>query len=186
MFYPRYLLSRPAILGGDITFVDYLEEHRIDLNTVLAIVKPQAFWNWLKWKLLKTWPSRNYLRGGLALRDPIRTPTLNRFIDFYQKHAKTITASRLADEEAEMIKVSGMYDDTDGFQDNVPIIKKAIMGDVMNDVVLPDKEIQKIDLALEKIMRNGSNSKNKKSKSEADDEDEEEYDDAYNGNEWDD
>ena len=112
--------------------------------------------------MLETWPSRNYLRGGLALRDHIRTPTMNRFIDFYQKHAKTITESRLADERAEMKRVSGMYDDTDGFQDNVPIIKKAIMGDVMNDVVLQDKQIQKIDLALEKIMKNNSSSSNKK------------------------
>ena len=81
----RYLLARPAILGGDIRFIDYLEEHRIELNTVLAIVKPQAFWNWLRWKLLKVWPSRNYLRGGLTLGDNIRTPTMNRFIDFCQR-----------------------------------------------------------------------------------------------------
>ena len=154
-FYHRYLVARPAILGGDIRFIDYLEEHRIELNTLLAIVKPQAFWNWLRWKSLKTWPSRNYLRGGLALKDLIRTPTMNRFVDFYQKHTNSITESRLADEKAEMIEVIGMYDDTDGFQDNVPIIKKAIMGDVMNDVVLPDKQIQEIDLALEKIMKNG-------------------------------
>jgi hypothetical protein len=184
-FYHRYLVARPAILGGDIRFIDYLEEHRIELNTLLAIVKPQAFWNWLRWKLLKTWPSRNYLRGGLGLRDDIRTPTMNRFIDFYQKHTKTITENRLADERAEMKEVSGMYDDSDGFQDNVSIIKKAIMGDVMNEVVLQDKQIQKIDLALEKLMKNGGTN-NKKSKSEADDEDGDEDNDDYDGNEWND
>lgn len=68
-FYRRYLLARPAILGGDIRFIDYLEENRIELNTVLAIVHPQAFWNWLKWKLLEIWPSRNYLRAGLKMGD---------------------------------------------------------------------------------------------------------------------
>ena len=56
-----------------------------------------------------------------------------------------------------------MYDDIDGFGDNVQIINKAIMGDVMNDVVLQDKQIQKMDLALEKIMENGSDDKEKKS-----------------------
>jgi hypothetical protein len=172
-------LAKPAILGGNITFIDYLEEHRIELNTVLAIVKPQAFWNWLRWKSLKVWPSRNYLRGGLVLRDPIRTPTMNRFIDFYQKHTKTITESRLTDGRVKMIEVRGMYDDTDGFQDNVPIIKKAIMGDVMNGIVLQDKQIQKIDLALEKIMKNGSNTSNK-------DDDEDEDDSDYDGNDWND
>ena len=149
-----------------IRFIDYLEEHRIELNTVLAIVKPQAFWNWLSWKLLEIWPSRNYIRGGLTFRDHIRTPTMNRFIDFYQKHARTITQSRLADERDEMKRVRGMYDDTDGFQDNVWIIKKAIMGDVMNDVVLQDKQVQEIDLALGKIMKNDSSSSSKKSKSD--------------------
>jgi hypothetical protein len=187
-YYRRLLLSRPAILGGSVRYIDYLEEHRIELNTVLAIVKPQAFWNWLRWKLLEIWPWRNYIRGGLTLGDHIGTPTMNRFIDFYQKHTRTITQSRLADERDGMKRVSGMYDDTDGFQDNVWIIRKVIMGDVMNEVVLQDKQIQKIDLALERLMKNnGSSSSNsKKSKSEANDEDEEEYDDAYDGNEWDD
>jgi hypothetical protein len=189
-YYSRLLLSRPAILGGNIRYIDYLEEHRIELNTVLAIVKPQAFWNWLRWKLLEIWPWRNYIRGGLTLGDHIGTPTMNRFIDFYQKHTRTITQSRLADERDGMKRVSGMYDDTDGFQDNVWIIKKAIMGDVMNDVVLQDKQIQKMDLVLEKLMKNdsGSNSKKSKSKSgsksEADDQDEDE--DDYDGNEWND
>jgi hypothetical protein len=73
-----------------------------------------------------------------------------------------------------------MYDDTDGFQDNVLIIKKAIMGDVMNDTVLQDRQIQKIDLALEKLMNNGSSSNSSNSK---DDEDE---DEDYDGNEWND
>jgi hypothetical protein len=58
---------------------------------------------------------------------------------------RRITQSRLADERDGMKRVRGMYDDTDGFQDNVWIIKKAIMGDVMNDVVLQDKQVQEID-----------------------------------------
>ena len=187
-FYRGYLLARPEILGGDITFIDYLEGHRIELNTVLAIVKPQAFWNWLKWKLLKIWPSRNYLRGGLAFGDKIRTPTMNQFIRFCEKHTENITESRFIEERDDMKRVTDIYDDTDGFRDNIHIIKKAIMGDVMSDLVLQDKQIQKIDLALEKIMENGSVDKDKKSKldldSEADDEDEDE--DADDGNEWND
>ena len=93
-----------------------------------------------------------------------------------------------------MKKVSGMYDDTDGFQDNTWIIKKAIMGDVMNDVVLQDKQIQKIDLALEKIMKNdssnsssnSSSSKKSKSESKSEADDEDENDDDYEANEWND
>lgn len=158
-FYRRYLLARPAILGGNIRFIDYLEEHRIELNTVLAIVKPQAFWNWLRWKLLEVWPSRNYLRGGLTLSNFIQTPTMNRFINFYQEQTGSIAKNQLTEERSEMIRVKGIYNDTDGFGDNVLIIKKSIMGDVMNQVVLQDETIQKIDLALEKIMKNGNGTK---------------------------
>ena len=188
-FYRRYLLARPAILGGDIRFIDYLEEHRIELNTVLAIVKPQAFWNWLRWKLLQVWPSRNYLRGDLTLDDYMQTPTLNRFIDFYQEQTNSITEHRLNEERYEMLRVKGMYDDIDGFQDSVPLVNRAIMGDVMNEVVLQNKQIQKIDLALEQIMKNGNGTKMKKSKKKQQaeaDEDMEEYDDDYDGNDWDD
>ena len=185
-FYRRYLLARPEILGGDIRFIDYLEEHRIELNTVLAIVKPQAFWNWLRWKVLKIWPSRNYLRGGLALGDKIRTPTMNRFNDFCEKHAENITKNWLVEERNDMKDVNGMYDDYDGFRDNVQIINKAIMGDVMNDVVLQDDKIQKIDLALEKIMQNGIDDIDKEKKSEFGSDSEAEDEDEHDGNEWND
>jgi hypothetical protein len=186
IFYRRYLLARPEILGGDITFVEYLEEHRIELNTVLATIKPQAFWNWLRWKVLEIWPRRNYLRGGLTLYENIRTPTMNKFNDFYAKHTQTITKKWLGEERAGMRRVEGMYDDIDGFGDNIQIINKAIMGEVMNDIVLQDKQIQKIDLALDKIMENGIDDKEKKSKLDSDSEPENEDDDEDDGNEWND
>jgi len=185
LFYRDYLLARPAILGGDIRFIDYLKENRIELNTVLATVKPQAFWNWLRWKLLKIWPGRNYRRGGLTLREDIRTPTMNRFIEFCHEQTADITKDCLTDERTAMIKVEGMYDDTDGFADNVSIVKKAIMGDVTNEIVLQDQQIQKIDLALEKIMMNGNGNKKSNVNVNANDDDEDEYDDDYDGNEWD-
>jgi hypothetical protein len=42
MNYRDYLRSRPEILGGDTMLIEYLRDNRIELNTVLAIVKPQA------------------------------------------------------------------------------------------------------------------------------------------------
>ena len=63
------------------------------------------------------------------------------------------------------------------FRTTLPIAKKAIMGDTMNNLVLQDEEIQKIDLGLEKIMQNGNGNK-----SESEEDDDEDEDD---GNEWD-
>jgi hypothetical protein len=181
IYYRKYLLSKPRILGGKTTLLDYLKENRIELNTILALIKPQAFWNWLRWKLLKTWPSRNYYwRGGLELEDDIRTPTMNRFIDFYGKYTKSITEPSLKNQRHALTKVEYMYDDMDGFQDNIKTINKAIMGDVMNDIVLQDDKVKKLDLALEKIMKNGNNNKKSKSQEAVDTKD-----DGSDGNEFD-
>jgi hypothetical protein len=154
---------------------------------VLSVIKPQAFWNWFKWKILQTWPRRNYLRGGLTLGDDIRTPTLNRFNNWYYEQTKAIVKIPLIEERREMRDVEGMYDDTYGFMDSIPIIKKVIMGNALNRV-LQDERIQKIDLALEKIMKNGNGKGSKKGKAKVEPqpeiEDEDDYDEDYDGNEW--
>jgi hypothetical protein len=108
---------------------------------------------------------------------------MNRFIDFYHERTADIAKSRLIEERTGMINVNGMYDDTDGFRDNVSIVKKAIMGDVTNEIVSQDEQIQKIDLALEKIMNNGNDNSSNNSSSDDDAEDD---DEDHDGNEWDD
>jgi hypothetical protein len=75
----------------------------------------------------------------------------------------------------------------------VPIIKKAIKGEIINDVILQDKNIQKIDLALEKIMKNtnakdktGKNKKEVESFDTNNDDDDNDFDENEDGNEWND
>jgi hypothetical protein len=191
-FYRKYLTSMPSSLRVEgLTVIDYLRDHRIELNTVLAAIKPQAFWNWLKWKLLQIWPDRDYRRGGLMLTDVIRTPTYNRFKEFYDKRSESITEASINETRLQVAEVKGLYDDVDGFKDNVQIIKKVIQGDILNNVLLPNEEIQKIDLALERIMKNG-NGKGKgkgKKKAELDNtsgEDNNVEDEDDDGNEWND
>lgn len=185
--YRDYLTARPEILGGDTMLIDYLKDKRIELNTILALVKPQAFWNWLRWRMLQLWPSRNYLRGGLYLDDNLRTPTLNRFIDFYEKQTEPVIRNSVTEARNEVSFVRGLYDDVDGFSDNVQIIRKAIEGDIMHNVLLQDEKIQKLDLALEKIMKDGNGNgigKDKTKETELDDADDD--DESGDGNEWND
>jgi hypothetical protein len=72
----------------------------------------------------------------------------------------------------------------------VKIIKKSIEGDILKGILLQNEQIQKMDLALEKIMKNGNGGGNKKKKTKKEqqaeaDEDSEGYeDDDYDGNEW--
>ena len=191
-------MARPKILGGEMRVIDYLQEHRIELNTVLAAIKPQAFWHWLKWKMLQVWPERDYRRGGLHLEtETFRTSVFNQFIEYYDAKTRLVSKDSINSIEAEISRVRGLYDDIEGFPDSVPIVKKAIKGDIMNYVILQDKDIQKMDLALEKIMKDG-NSKckdNGKPKNEivsisnptTDNDDDDDFDeDEDDGNEWDD
>ena len=88
--------------------------------------------------------------------------------------------------EIEISDVNGLYDDTEGFKDSVPIVKRAIRSEILNDVILQDKEIQRIDLALGKILKNNNGTlkgKNNTKESELDD-NANEYDEDNDGNEW--
>ena len=191
MNYREYLLARPKILQDhpDLengTILEYLAEHRIELNTILAAIKPEAFWNWLKWKLLQVWPDRDYRRGGLLLDESMATPTLYKFNTYYLEQTRPVIAKSIIEARSDAGYVRGIYDDTDGFGDNVKIIKKSIEGDILNDILLQNE----MDLALEKIMKNGNGGSNKKKKTKKEqqteaDEDSEGYeDDDYDGNEW--
>ena len=132
------------------------------------------------------WPEKDYRRGGLHLEtETFRTPVFIQFIDYYDAKARLVSKDSISSIKAEISRVRGLYDDIEGFPDSVPIVKKAIKGDIMNDVILQDKDIQKMELALEKIMRNGRTKvKGKKSEQESVDDDEDYEDD--DGNEWED
>ena len=132
----------------------------------MAAIKPQAFWNWLKWKLLQVWPDRDYRRGGLLLSESMATPTLYKFNTYYLEQTQPVIAQSITDAISDAGSIRGIYDDIDEFGDNVQIAKKSIEGDILNNVLLQSDQIQKMDLALEKIMRNGNVAKKKKSKKE--------------------
>jgi len=111
----EYLMARPEILNGEMTFIEYPKEHRIELNTELAAIKPQAFWNWIRWKMLQVWPNRDYRRGGLYLEgETIRTPVLKRFVEYYDSKTESVSKYSIRDLGIEMSNVAGLYDDIEG------------------------------------------------------------------------
>jgi hypothetical protein len=64
--------------GTTISYLDFLRDKRIELNTVMNEVGSQRFWNWLKDKLLKTFPTRNYNRF-ITTSNYVLTETMARF-----------------------------------------------------------------------------------------------------------
>ena len=72
--------------GTEQTYIEFMKDKRIELNTVMDEIGAERFWNWLKGKLIETFPTRNYNR---AINVPayVLTPTME---DFQEKLQKSI------------------------------------------------------------------------------------------------
>ncbi|MFL6360383.1 MAG: hypothetical protein ACJ72V_13710 [Nitrososphaeraceae archaeon] len=141
----EYLLQRPFKDGKtDITFIEYLKDNRIELNTILAAAGPRAFWNWLHCKLLQVWPNKDY-RRAIFINDYKLTPTLARFVKWCQEKSKPIIANRVAEAMEGLSSVSGLIDDIHQKQ-------QEIEDDILNNTLLNNDEIKELDKTLQKIM----------------------------------
>jgi hypothetical protein len=142
----QYLLQRPFNDGRtkDITFIEYLKDDRIELNTILAAVGPGAFWNWLRYKLLQVWPNRDYRRATF-MNDYMLTPTMTKFVQWCQETTTPIIAHRVAEAMEELSNVRGLIDD-------IHNKKQEIEDDILNDTLLNNNEIKELDKRLQEIM----------------------------------
>lgn len=130
--------------GKDMRYIDWLKYYRIELDTVLAAAGPKAFWNWLKWKLEKVWPNRNYNRA-MFFDSYLYTPTMTKFIEWYQRQSGEVIKDELSHKQKNLENVEGFYDNVNDEQEKV---KK----DIIDNTMLPNKRIKKVDLALKAIM----------------------------------
>jgi hypothetical protein len=145
--YKSYLSKRFEVDGEEIRFIDWLAKHRIELDTVLAVSEPEGFWNWLKWKLVSVWPERNYNRA-ILLNDSLNTPTMDKFIEWHQNLTRSVIADKVKEKKDHLSKVEGLYDDIESEQ-------QEIEADIINNSLLTNEQVQKVDLALNSIMNNG-------------------------------
>ena len=139
----EYLLQRP-FETEDITFVEYLKDHRIELNTILAAAGPQAFWNWLHYKLLQVWPNRDY-RRAIFFNNYMLTPTMTNFFEWCKETTRPVIADRLAQATQELSNVRGLID-------NIDNKRQEIEDNILNNTLLNNKKIQELDKMLQKIM----------------------------------
>ena len=127
--------------------IDFLKDNRIELNTIISAVEPEAFWNWLKAKIVDVWPSRNYNRSSIQLNETMQSPTMIKFVQWYEDKTKPIIADDIAKAEEDLLHVNGLIDDIYDKQ-------SEIENYILNNTLLPNKEIQELDKTLEKIMKN--------------------------------
>jgi hypothetical protein len=135
--------------GNSVRRLEYLKDHRIELNTILDAAGPQAFWNWLRYKILQVWPRRNYFpRAHMGFEDYMYTPTMDKFLEWAADLSKPIIKKDLEDAQDDLIGYEGLIDD-------VGKKKEEIEEGILNDTLLQDKRIEKLDKTL-KIMNDGS------------------------------
>jgi len=100
-----YLFCRRFEVDGEfISYIEWLKNYRIELDTVLSAAGPEAFWNWVKWKLEQVWPHRNYNRA-MSFDGYLYTPTMDKFIEWYQKQSGEVIKSVL-DERKRVLRLS--------------------------------------------------------------------------------
>ena len=98
-----------------IPFIEWLETNRIELNTVLAIAKPAAFWNWLQFKLLELWPDRNYNRVFYKPGpSDVYTTAIKNFVTRLDNTFKPLIDTRYEPIEKQLNSINGFIKDTDG------------------------------------------------------------------------
>ena len=131
--------------GNSVRRLEYLKDHRIELNTILDAAGPEAFWKWLRWKILKTWPYRNYFYRAINLEQYLYSSTLVNFLNWYEDKSKSIIKDHRDSENANLLSVEGLINDVDKK-------KQEIEHDILNNTLLQNEQIKKLDKALEKIM----------------------------------
>jgi hypothetical protein len=143
--YDWLLRRRVEVDGEEMTYIKWLKNHRIELDTVLAAAGPEAVFNWLKWKLDQVWPHRDYNRA-ISLDSYLYSPTMNKFIEWYQKQSGDVIKTRLDEKKKGLEEVEGFYDDVDDEKDKIE-------RDIIDNTMLPNELIKRVDLALEEIMK---------------------------------
>lgn len=115
IFYTNYLSQRVDDVNDiGIPFIEWLKTNRIELNTILAIAKPEPFWNWLKHKLLKLWPDGNYNRViSKPSPDEVYTPAIKDFITRLNNTFKPLIDFRYAKIEKRLNMIKYFIKDTD-------------------------------------------------------------------------
>lgn len=131
--------------GNEIRFLDYVKTNRIELNTIMSEIKPEAFFNWLRYKILKVWPRRDY-RRAITLPEYLYTDTMTKFNEWYQEQSKPIIKDAVSTARDEL-------SDVEGFIENVDDKQEEIEDDIIENTLTPNDKMQKIDLALNAIMK---------------------------------
>lgn len=139
-FYIPYLTQK----RNDISYIEYLKTKRIELNIIVDSVGAQRFWEWLRQKILDTFPTRDYVRA-VSIPWYIPTPTMKKFEDHVEKITRGVVEQR-RDEIAQKLEKTGR---------EFFVVKdknKEVREDLLNNTILKNSRIRLIDSRLKRLM----------------------------------
>ena len=131
--------------GTTKTYLEFLEENRIELNTIMTQIGPKRFWNWLYSQIIKTFPTRQYsIRVIHVPPYEITLPIMDKLNQIVDK-----LISECIREEAlviidELYKVKGLLN-TD--------VKMDQIHDRLTDKVDEDENLTKFSKKLERLIK---------------------------------
>jgi hypothetical protein len=127
------------------TYLDFLEENRIELNTIMTQIGPKRFWNWLYSQIIKAFPTRKYY-GRVIYVPPYKITLpiieeLNKIVDKQIKDCIRDEAFVIVDE---LHKVKGLLN-TD--------VKREQIHERLTDIVNEDENLTKFSKKLERLVK---------------------------------
>jgi hypothetical protein len=126
-----------------LTYLEFLQEKRFELNTIRKEVGSEIFWRWLREKILKKFPIRDYNRG-VFFEDYYLTPTMIQFIKGLKKYSGKILKDSVDKKREHLLNYEGLTD--------VYVKTDEINSDLIIDLH-SKPEIFLIDKRLEQMMR---------------------------------
>jgi hypothetical protein len=130
------------------TYLEFLKENRIELNSIMTEIGAKRFWNWLYCKIVQTYPTRNYTRVIDVPPYEVTLPVLDRLKIVVDKQIEECIKDDRVVIIDELRQVRGLL--------HVDI-KKDEIDERLNDIVYNDKDITKFVEKLDKLIKHSFN-----------------------------
>ena len=126
------------------TYLNFLEKNRIELNTIMTLIGPKRFWNWLYSQIIELFETRDYTRVIPAQPYKITLPIMDKL----NSRVEILIDDAIRDEKDvisdELSEVNGLLNTR---------VKKAQVHERLMDIVDEDEDITKFSEELERLIK---------------------------------
>jgi hypothetical protein len=130
--------------GREISYLEFLRNYRIELDTVVNIVGAEKFWEWLKKQILEVFETRDYNRA-ITIPRYVPTPTMEEFQEKLENTIEAITKDRIDEIAQELRTVNELINTEDKLEE--------IKTDLLDNYILEDPKVKEIDSTLKKLIK---------------------------------